>query len=166
MGSFSNLYEKNPDLTPEIMENIDNIIKSHNKGRSSLIPVLTECQELVGYLPVELQEYIGYSMKIPGSDIYGVVTFYSFFTMQPKGKHTIKACMGTACYVRGIQEILSRIKSEFNIDVGETTEDRRFNLEAVRCLGACGLAPVVVVDNDTHGGVTPDRILEILKGYE
>jgi NADH:ubiquinone oxidoreductase subunit E len=166
MGLSDNLIEKNPDLTPEVMIKIEDIIKNHNQGQSSLIPVLTECQEIIGYLPVELQEYIANSMKIPGSDIYGVVTFYSFFTMQPKGGHNIKVCMGTACYVRGIQEIISRVKSEFHIDIGETTEDRRFSLEAVRCLGACGLAPVVVVDSDTHGGVTPDSVLDILKGYE
>jgi NADH:ubiquinone oxidoreductase subunit E len=132
----------------------------------SLIPVLTGCQGIVGYLPVELQEYIGKRLNIPASDIYGVVTFYSFFTMVPKGRHTVKVCMGTACYVRGIGEILNRIRSGYNLQVGSTSEDRRFSLEVVRCLGACGLAPVVVVDGDTHGGVTPDSVLEILDGYE
>jgi NADH:ubiquinone oxidoreductase subunit E len=86
--------------------------------------------------------------------------------MVPKGRHTIKACMGTACYVRGIAEVMSRLQAGYQLDVGGTTEDRRFSLEAVRCLGACGLAPVVVVDEDTHGGVTPDRILDILERYE
>jgi NADH-quinone oxidoreductase subunit E len=86
--------------------------------------------------------------------------------MVPKGRHTVKVCMGTACYVRGIGEVLNRLRSEYKLEVGATSDDRRFTLEAVRCLGACGLAPVVVVDNDTHGGVTPDRILDILKRYE
>jgi NADH:ubiquinone oxidoreductase subunit E len=132
----------------------------------NLIPVLEECQEIVGYLPVELQEYIGRGLNIPGSTIYGVVTFYSYFSMVPKGRHLIKVCMGTACYVRGIGEVLNRIKSLYNLEVGNTTEDMRFSLEAVRCLGACGLAPVIVIDSDTHGGVSPDQISEILSRYE
>jgi NADH:ubiquinone oxidoreductase subunit E len=166
MPLFSNLEELNPDLTPEVISEVDAIIKSHQKKKGALIPVLAACQEVVGYLPVELQEYIGQSLNIPGSDIYGVVTFYSFFTMFPKGRHTIKVCLGTACYVRGSKQVLEKISSVFKIGVGETTEDRRFSLEAVRCLGACGLAPVVVVGDDTHGGVTPGGILEILDRYE
>jgi NADH:ubiquinone oxidoreductase subunit E len=166
MPLFSNLEELNPDLTPEALSKVDAIIKSNRKKKGALIPVLAACQEVVGYLPVELQEYIGQSLNIPGSDIYGVVTFYSFFSMFPKGRHTIKVCLGTACYVRGSKQILEKISSVFKIGIGETTEDRRFSLEAVRCLGACGLAPVVVVDNDTHGGVTPGGILEVLNRYE
>jgi NADH:ubiquinone oxidoreductase subunit E len=166
MPLFRNLEELNPDLTPEALSKVDAIIKSNRKKKGALIPVLAACQEVVGYLPVELQEYISQSLNIPGSDIYGVVTFYSFFSMFPKGRHTIKVCLGTACYVRGSKQILEKISSVFKIGVGETTEDRRFSLEAVRCLGACGLAPVVVVDNDTHGGVTPGGILEVLNRYE
>ena len=166
MPVIHNLEELNPDFTPEVISKVDDIIRLHRNKQGSLIPVLTGCQEVVGYLPVELQEYIGQSLSIPGSDIYGVVTFYSFFTMVPKGRHIIKVCLGTACYVRGTKHILQRLSSVFKIGVGETTEDRRFSLEAVRCLGACGLAPVVVVGNDTHGGVTPDGILKILEKYE
>jgi len=166
MPVIHNLEELNPDFTPEVISKVDDIIKLHRNKQGSLIPVLTGCQDVVGYLPVELQDYIGQSLSIPGSDIYGVVTFYSFFTMVPKGRHIIKVCLGTACYVRGTKHILQRLSSVFKIGVGETTEDRRFSLEAVRCLGACGLAPVVVVGNDTHGGVTPDGILKILEKYE
>jgi len=166
MPIVHNLEELNPDFTPEVISKVDDIIRLHRNKQGSLIPVLTGCQEVVGYLPVELQEYIGQSLSIPGSDIYGVVTFYSFFTMVPKGRHIIKVCLGTACYVRGTKQILQRISSVFKIGVGETTEDRRFSLEAVRCLGACGLAPVVVVGNDTHGGISPNRILEILDKCE
>jgi NADH-quinone oxidoreductase subunit E len=97
--------------------------------------------------------------------VYGVVTFYSFFSMVPKGRHTIKVCMGTACYVKGIGEVLNRLQSAFKLEVGKISEDKRFSLEVVRCLGACGLAPVVVVDTDTHGGVTPDRIVDVLNRY-
>lgn len=166
MTIIRNLEEINPDLNGEVVSTIDEIIEKYRGKPGCLIPVLEECQGIVGYLPVELQEYISKGINIPGSTIFGVVTFYSFFTMVPKGRHTVKVCMGTACYVRGIAEVLSRLQSTFNIKVGDTTEDRRFSLEAVRCLGACGLAPVVVIGNDTHGVVTPDSIISILEKYE
>jgi len=156
----------NPDITPDVIARVDEIIDNLKNKPGSLIPVLTGCQGVLGYIPVELQEYIGKRMNIPASDIYGVVTFYSFFTMIPKGRHTIKVCMGTACYVRGIGEILNRIRTGLNLNIGATTPDRRFSLEAVRCLGACGLAPVMVVDSTTHGGVSPDNVLEILENYK
>jgi len=155
----------NTDLTSETLAEVDRIIESYKGKPGCLIPVLEECQSIVGYLPVELQEYIGERLNIPGSTIYGVVTFYSFFSMIPKGRHNIKVCMGTACYVRGISEILNRLKAEFELEVGATSADRRFSLEAVRCLGACGLAPVIVVDSDTHGGMTPDRVKDVLDRY-
>jgi NADH-quinone oxidoreductase subunit E len=160
------LSEINPDLTPEIMTKVDEIVASHRGKPGSLIPVLEEVQGVSGYLPVELQEYIARGLNVPASTVYGVVTFYSFFSMVPKGRHNIKVCMGTACYVRGIGEVLNRLQSEFKLEVGKVSEDRRFSLEVVRCLGACGLAPVVVVGSDTHGGVTPDRVVEILDRYK
>jgi NADH:ubiquinone oxidoreductase subunit E len=166
MPELPGLTDINPDFTPEVMSRVDEVIDVYKNQKGSLIPILTECQEILGYLPIEIQEYIGKNTNISGSDIYGVVTFYSFFTMVPKGRHTIKVCMGTACYVRGMGEILNRIQTGLKLMIGHTTEDRRFSLESVRCLGACGLAPVVVVDNDTHGGVTPDSILQILDGYK
>ncbi|MBW1798776.1 MAG: NADH-quinone oxidoreductase subunit NuoE [Deltaproteobacteria bacterium] len=158
--------ERNPHLTPEVMVKVDELIDHYRNRQVNLIPVLEECQDIVGYLPVELQEYIGRGLNIPGSIVYGVATFYSYFSMVPKGRHVIKVCMGTACYVRGIGEVLNRIKSLYNLEVGATTEDMRFSLEAVRCLGACGLAPVIVIDSDTHGGVSPDQISKILSRYE
>jgi NADH:ubiquinone oxidoreductase subunit E len=161
-----NLAEINPDLKPEIMSRVDEIITTHKGKPGSLIPVLEEVQGVTGYLPVELQEYIARGLNVPACTVYGVVTFYSFFSMVPKGRHTIKVCMGTACYVRGISEVLNRLQSELKLEVGKISDDRRFSLEVVRCLGACGLAPVVVVGNDTHGGVTPDRIVEILDRYQ
>ena len=154
-----------PDLTDDALQRIDGIIERYRNRPGCLIPVLEECQGIVGYLPVELQEYIGKGLGIAGCTIYGVVTFYSFFTMVPKGRHIIKVCMGTACYVRGIGEVLSRIQSAYSHDVGGTTADKRFSLEAVRCLGACGLAPAMVIDEDTHGGVTPESALKILEAY-
>ena len=166
MLNRKNLEALNPDLTPELMTKVDDIMDRYRDKPGCLIPVLEECQETVGYLPVELQEYISIGLNVPGSTIYGVVTFYSFFSMVPKGRHTIKVCLGTACYVRGTKDIMKRLTGEFKLQVGQTTEDRRFSLEAVRCLGACGLAPVVVVDEDTYGGVRPDKVPDILNKYE
>ncbi len=159
------LAEVNPDLTPEVMDQVDAIIEQYKEKPGALIPVLEECQGVVGYLPVELQEYIGRGLNVSASSVYGVVTFYSFFSMVPKGRHIIKVCMGTACYVKGIGEVLNRLQSAFKLEVGKISEDRRFSLEVVRCLGACGLAPVVVVDTDTHGGITPDRVVDVLNRY-
>lgn len=166
MHQLKNLEEMNPDLTPEVMSQVDEVIDQFKGKPGSLIPVLEECQRVVGYLPLELQEYIGEGLNIPGSTIYGVVTFYSFFSMVPKGRHLIKVCLGTACYVRGSKNILKRLTDEFDLAPGQTTPDRRFSLETVRCLGACGLAPAVVVDTDTHGGVRPNKLSDILAKYE
>ncbi len=166
MHHAESLHEINEDLTPEVINRVDEVIERYSNKAGALIPVLTQCQKIVGYVPVELQDYIAKGLNIPGSTVYGVVTFYSFFSMVPKGRHTIKVCMGTACYVRGIGEVLNRICSEFQMDVGQTTNDRRFSLEAVRCLGACGLAPVIVVNDDTHGDVSADKIMDILGRYE
>ncbi len=166
MHDLQNLESMNPDLTSDVMSKVDEII-DRNKGKPGcLIPVLEEVQGVVGYLPVELQEYIGNRLNIPGSNIFGVVTFYSFFTMVPKGRHMIKVCLGTACYVRGSKAIIKRLTVELGLEVGQTTEDRRFSLESVRCLGACGLAPAVVIDGDTHGLVRPDKMSDILSRYE
>ena len=166
MHQFQDLEAMNPDLTPEVMSKVDEVIQKFMGKPGALIPVLEECQIIVGYLPVELQDYIGEKLNIPGSTIFGVVTFYSFFSMVPKGRHVIKVCLGTACYVRGTKQIMQKISAEFGIGVGETTEDRRFSLEAVRCLGACGLAPVVVVNEETHGGIKSNAISGILSQYE
>ena len=165
MHNFQNLQSLNSDLTPDVMIQVDEIVNRFKDQPGCLIPVLTECQGVTGYLPVELQEYLSYGLNIPASTVYGVVTFYSFFTMVPKGRHTIKVCMGTACYVRGIGEVMNRLQAKYDLEVGCTTQDRRFTLEAVRCLGACGLAPVIVVDQDTHGNVTPDSAVKIIEQY-
>ncbi len=166
MHHLKDLESLNPDLTPDVMAQVDEVVNRLKGKPGCLIPVLEACQEIVGYLPAELQEYLSKRLHIPGSTIYGVVTFYSFFSMVPKGRHVIKVCLGTACYVRGTKHILKRIGEDYSLEVGQTSEDRRFSLEAVRCLGACGLAPTVVVDGDTYGGVRPDKIGHILGKYE
>lgn len=157
---------QHPDVTPEMIREIDDIIESQKNAPGAVIPVLRMSQDVVGYLPVEVIDYISAGLNIPPSDVYGVATFYSLFSLTPKGRHRIRACLGTACYVKGIKEVMGRISKEFDLEVGGTTEDRRFSLEAVRCLGACGLAPVVIVDQDTYGSISADQVSEILEKYE
>jgi NADH:ubiquinone oxidoreductase subunit E len=111
-------------------------------------------------------EYVATGMNLSRSDVFGVASFYALFSFEPKGRHTVKVCTGTACYVKGIKEVIARISNEFDIEEGGTSEDRRFSLEGVRCLGACGLAPVMVVGSDTHGAVSSDKVVSILKKYE
>jgi NADH:ubiquinone oxidoreductase subunit E len=153
------------DITENMLIKIDEIIASNRNKSGSSITVLRECQNVVGYLPVELIDYIGKGLNISPSELFGVASFYSLFSMVPKGKNTIKICLGTACYVRGIKEVLERISNQYKIKEGGTTPDRRFSLEAVRCLGACGLAPVMVVNQDIHGAMTSDRVLDVLDNY-
>ena len=155
-----------PDITPEMKQRLDEIIASHKDTLGAVIPVLRMCQDVVGYLPVELIDYISRGLNLPRSDVYGVATFYSLFSLTPRGRHTVRVCLGTACYVKGVKEAMDRIGRTYGIDSGETTDDRRFSLEAVRCLGACGLAPVMMVDQNTYGGIKPDQALEILEKYE
>jgi NADH:ubiquinone oxidoreductase subunit E len=155
-----------PDITDDMWTQIDTIIQTNEPVAGSIITALRECQDVVGYLPVELLDYISNGMNLPASDVYGVASFYALFSMTPKGRHTIKVCLGTACYVKGIKEAMSRIENQFNIKDGQTSEDRRFSLQGVRCLGACGLAPVMVVNQDTYGDVSSDKVISILEHYQ
>jgi len=154
------------EITKEMWQRVDAIIEQHRGEPGSLIPVLEECQNVCGYLPTEVQERISKGLRIPGSTVYGVVTFYSFFTMTPKGRHTIKVCLGTACYVRGGKANLDHVRDELDVEVGGTTSDVRFSLESVRCLGACGMAPAMVVDGDTYAQVSKGNIMKILERYQ
>lgn len=155
-----------PDITPEMNVKIDEIIVSHKNAPGAVIPVLRLCQDVVGYLPRELIDHISRGLNVSRSDVFGVATFYSLFSLTPQGRHKIRACLGTACYVKGIKEVVHRIGSTFGIHGGDTTEDRRFSLETVRCVGACGLAPVLVVDQDTYGDIKPDNVIKVLEKYE
>ena len=155
-----------PDITNDMIVEIDKIIKEHKNVPGSVIAVLRKSQNIVGYLPPELIDYIGKGMNLPASQVYGVASFYSLFSMTPKGRHTVKICMGTACYVKGIKEVVSRITNKYNVKLNGTSEDRRFSLEPVRCLGACGLAPVMVVNKDTHGDVSSDTVIDLLENYQ
>ena len=130
-----------------------------------LMPIMQKAQEIFGALPFEVQHFIAEKMDIPMSDIYGVATFYSQFALEPKGKHVIGVCMGTACYVKNAEPVLHRLQEELNIKAGQTTNDGLFTLEATRCLGCCGLAPVIMIDDQVYGRLVPDNIPRILKGY-
>lgn len=143
-----------------------NQYKDKKNFESYLIAVLHKTQELYGYLDKAVMDFIAEEMKIPTSHIWGVATFYHHFNLEPKGKYSISVCLGTACYVKGSQQVLDSIKNYLNIKVGETTENRLFTLEETRCVGACGLAPVVMIDGLVYGKVTPQSIIEILKEYE
>ncbi|MFP4303031.1 MAG: NAD(P)H-dependent oxidoreductase subunit E [Alkalispirochaetaceae bacterium] len=147
-------------------EELDSILTSYAGERGALIPILQDLQERIGHLPKPLLREIGERLKIPYSEVAGVVSFYSFFSTVPRGKHTIRTCLGTACYVRGGKELLGALEKQLGISVGDTTGDRQFSLEVGRCFGACGLAPVVVVDDDVHQRVKPAKVGELLAQYK
>jgi len=154
------------ELRQEDVNKIREICSSFKNDPQELINVLHKCQEHFGYLPAEVQEVISNELVVPVAKIYGVVTFYSFFTMTPKGKHPVSICMGTACYVRGAEKVLEEFKKELGLQVGQTSTDGKFSLSSLRCVGACGLAPVVMVGDKTYGRVAPDDVRNILKEYE
>jgi NADH:ubiquinone oxidoreductase subunit E len=154
------------EITEAMWKEMDDIIQRYREKKGALIPVLEECQDVSGYLPIEVLERISEGLNIPGSTIYGVVTFYSFFTMVPRGRHIIRVCLGTACYVRGGKSNLDYLQNELGLEVGGTTRDLRFSLDSVRCLGTCGMAPAMVVDDDTYAQISKQNIMEILDRYE
>lgn len=145
---------------------LQEIIEKYKETRGALIPVLHEAQEVYGYLPMNVQKKISEGLNIPLTEIYGVVTFYTQFSLEPKGKYKIQVCMGTACYVKGSGLILDKLKEKLGIDVGECSEDGKFSLEACRCIGACGLAPVITVNDDVYGRLTADDIEGIIEKYK
>ncbi len=167
VGKQDNAEEKpvEDEFPPSMLNEIDRVISEYRDRPGSSIPVLQRCQQIVGYLPPEVQKIVAKGLNISPAEIHSIVSFYSFFTMKPRGDHNIRVCLGTACYVKRVEEALKKIKDELKIDVGEVTEDKKFSLETVRCLGACGLAPVIVVDEETYGGVTPKKIKEVLDNY-
>ena len=148
------------------IKKIQDICKSFDNQAGELINVLHKTQEALGYLPKEVQQVIAKELNISEANVYGVVTFYTFFTMKPKGKHKISVCMGTACYVRGADKVVDELKKELKINVGEVTSDGKFSLDCLRCVGACGLAPVMLVGDKVHGRIDPKEVKGILDGYQ
>ncbi len=141
------------------------IIENYKDESGSLIPILHEVQKKIGYIPKDVQEFIAEELKMPFSQVFSVVTFYSFFTMEPKGDHTISVCTGTACYVKGADDLLEELKDELEVEEGETSGDRKFTLTTSRCVGACSKAPVMMIDDKVYGKVKPEEVSEILDRY-
>lgn len=141
---------------------MDEILNQYEKEKSNLIQILNQVQEYYGYIPEKAQVAISEYLDMPMAEIYGVITFYSRFTLKPKGKYHIAVCLGTACFVKGSEKIIERAKEKLKIDVGETTKDGLFSLEATRCIGACGLAPVFTVNDEVYGKATVKKLDEIL----
>jgi NADH-quinone oxidoreductase E subunit len=158
--------ENGDDFTPDQWKSIDKVIEKYRDKLGALIPVLEEIQGITGYLPESVQRRVASGLSLPLSQVYGVTTFYSFFTMKPRGKHQVRVCLGTACHVRGAKRNLEHLMEVLKVRPGECTEDRNFSLDVVRCLGACGLAPVMVVDEDTHKQVKEAKLDRILRAYQ
>lgn len=154
-------YAEDPfDYAPVI-----EVLDRYRGQKGAIIPILQAIQEAYGYLPRQALEYAALDLKVPFSRIFGVATFYAQFHLKPRGENIIRVCQGTACHVRGASKILKALKEYLNLEVGGTSEDMKFTLESVACIGACGLAPVMMVNNDTFGRLTPDKIAEILKTF-
>jgi NADH-quinone oxidoreductase subunit E/NADP-reducing hydrogenase subunit HndA len=147
------------------VKTIQDICKSFGNQAGELINVLHKTQAAFGYLPAEVQHVIARELNISEAKVYGVVTFYAFFTMKPKGKHKISVCMGTACYVRGAEKVVDELKEELNIEVGEVTPDGKFSIDCLRCVGACGLAPVMLIGEKVYGRIDPKEVKGILESY-
>lgn len=152
-------------LTDANFQELEKYIDSLPSKKGELIKVLHKAQNIFGYLPEEVQKFVGKKMDVSTAKVFGVVSFYSYFTMIPKGENDIAICMGTACYVRGAEKVLDAIKRETGCEVGKTTEDGKFSITSLRCVGACGLAPVVMVGEKVYGRVTPDMVKEIIDEY-
>ena len=149
-----------------VFTEIQRVIDDTGGQAGALIRVLQQAQGLVGYLPEVVLKTISRDLKVPLSEVYGIVSFYSFFSMVPKGRHVIQVCMGTSCYVKGGQRILDTLKKDFGLVSGSVTPDRKFSLETVRCLGCCGLSPVIAIGEDVYRRVKPAEIKDILGSYE
>ncbi len=153
-------------VTDPKQEKLQDLLESYKGQDGALIPVLQEAQNIYGYLSKEVMGEISNELKIPTSKIFGVATFYAQFHLKPRGRNIVRVCLGTACHVRGGAKIFEAVQNHLGIDQGETTEDLRYTLETVACLGCCGLAPVLMINDDTHGRLTPDMIPDIVEQYE
>jgi len=150
----------------KLYDKLDEIIERHKSVRGPLIQVLHATQQLFGYIPEKAQIQVAKGLGVPLAEVHGVLSFYSFFTTVPRGENTVRVCLGTACYVNGGQQVLEKFQQELGIKSGGTTEDRKFSLEVNRCVGACGLAPVVTIETDIYRRVKIDKVPEILKKYK
>lgn len=159
-------YSENRLLSEDNKIRLKRIIDMYINEKGALMNILHEVQDMFGYIPYEIQKFIAENLNIPLSEIYGVVTFYSRFFLNPVGKYKINVCLGTACYVKGSDKILEKIEEKLNIKAGETTKDGMYSIDATRCIGACGLAPVITINEDVYGKLTPEDIDDILSKYK
>lgn len=159
------MIENVPGVSAQEIQNFKAVLAEKGKDKGALIYLLQSAQELFGYIPVDVIEDISEVTGVPEADIYGVITFYSQFRMQPMGKHVIRICEGTACHVNGAKGILTTLETELKIKVNDTTEDGLFTLLSVACIGCCSLAPVIMIDDETYGSLTPDKTSQIIKKY-
>ena len=161
MAEFKFDMEENHDKLKAFLA----FIEDNKARRGALMPVLQDAQTRFGYLPREVLEIVSKGLKVPMSEVYGVATFYSQFTFIPKGKHDISVCLGTACYVKGVEGVMQALEQELGIKAGETTPDLQFSITPTRCLGACGMAPVIAIDGEQHGNLTPKTVKTTLDKY-
>lgn len=152
-----------PTADPEKRQIIDEILEKNRDLPGGLMVILNELQSQIGFISEPMQDYVAEKMHVPTSKVHGVVSFYSFFTTTPRGRHTIKFCMGTACYVGGMPQLIEKAKQVLGIEPGETTKDGAITLELCRCVGACSQAPVIVIDEDSHGRVRPNKLPQLLR---
>ncbi|MBF7097399.1 NADH-quinone oxidoreductase subunit NuoE [Alkalibacter mobilis] len=156
---------ENNQLTKEMYDELERFIEAIPDKENAIIAVLHKAQEICGYLPREVQEFIADKLNVPANKVYGVVTFYSYFTTVPKGKYAINVCLGTACFVRGADKIVNELEKKLDLKIGETTPDGKFSLDGLRCVGACGLAPVVMINGKVYGKIKPKEVNKILAEY-
>ena len=151
--------------TAEQKAQLEAIIAEYKGTSGALMPVMQQAQDIYGYLPIEVQQIIAEGLNVPLEQVYGVSTFYAWFNLEPKGQHLIRVCLGTACYVKGSQNVLDELAKQLKIEPGHTTPDEKFTLEATRCLGCCGLAPVMMIDDQVYGRLKPSDVKGILESY-
>ena len=152
-----------PIVNPDTREIIDEILEKNRDLPGGMMVILNELQSRIGFISEPMQDYVAHKMRVPVSKVHGVVSFYSFFTTTPRGRHTIKFCMGTACYVGGMPQLIEKAKQVLGVEPGQTTKDGNITLELCRCVGACSQAPVIVIDEDTHGRVKPNKLPQLVR---
>ncbi|MGM0366183.1 MAG: NADH-quinone oxidoreductase subunit NuoE [Actinomycetota bacterium] len=154
------------ELRPEENKKVDQIISRYKDRKGAVIPVLQEIQKSIGFLPIDVQKKVASRLMVPDKEVYGVATFYSFFSLIPRGKNNIRVCMGTACFVKGGKKIVDNIQKKLKIKPGQTTPDRKYSLQVNRCLGACGLAPIIVINDKIYQKVNPEEVMDIIYTHE
>lgn len=166
LEKIANTKNIDPTQNPELAARIDKILDEHRNKPGSLMVILNAVQSKIGFVSEQIQFYVAESLHVPVSKVHGVISFYSFFTTRPRGKHTIKFCMGTACYVGGAPQLIDKAKQLVGVELGKTTDDGNITLEECRCVGACSQAPVIVIDETIYGRVKPSKMAQLIRSIE